>query len=79
MSRYFMCPDCGHRMRRAKDEYGYWDGETYICDYCGNEGEGYDEDALSPYDAALIWKSNGCDEDYMFGYTEEELREALGE
>lgn len=41
----------------------------------------YDDDendeSLSVYDAALIWISNGRDEDYMFGYTEEELRNAL--
>ena len=29
------------------------------------------------YDAALIWMSNGKDEDYTFGYTEEELEDAL--
>lgn len=34
MSRYAMCPDCGHRMRRVKDSWGFWDGETYTCDYC---------------------------------------------
>ena len=36
-----------------------------------------DSEALSVYDAALIWISNGKDEDYMFGYTEEELENAL--
>lgn len=80
MSRYVMCPDCGHRMRRAKDEiFGTWDGESYICDYCA--GDEYDDDddgeSLSVDDAALIWLSNGMDEDYTFGYTEEELRDAL--
>ena len=70
MSRYMMCPVCGHRMRRDKDAWGYWDGETYTCDWC--EGEG-----LSVYDAADIWASNGKDEDYMFGYSEEELEAAL--
>lgn len=29
------------------------------------------------YDAALIWASNGKDEDYMFGYSESELESAL--
>ena len=40
----------------------------------------YDEDDdenISVYDAALIWQSNGEDEDYTFGYTESELRRAL--
>ena len=36
-----------------------------------------DGETLDVYDAALIWMSNGKDEDYTFGYTEEELEEAL--
>jgi len=36
-----------------------------------------DNEHLSVYDAALIWMSNGKDEDYTFGYTEEELEDAL--
>ncbi len=36
-----------------------------------------DEDMISVYDAALIWASNGKDEDYTFGYSEEELEDAL--
>ena len=46
--------------------------EPYDDDGLDEEGE-----ALSVYDAALIWMSNGKDEDYTFGYTEEELEEAL--
>ena len=34
------------------------------------------DDQISVYDAADIWFSNGQDEDYMFGYTEDELRQA---
>ena len=45
-------------------------------EYCGN-GDDDDSERLSAYDAALIWQSNGEDEDYMFGYTEEQLRRAL--
>ena len=37
----------------------------------------HDSETLDVYDAALIWQSNEMDEDYMFGYTEEELRNAL--
>ena len=40
----------------------------------------YDEDddeALDVYTAAEIWASNGKDEDYMFGYSEDELEAAL--
>ncbi len=36
-----------------------------------------DSERLSVWDAADIWASNGKDEDYMFGYTEEELEKAL--
>lgn len=38
-----------------------------------------DEDGserISVWDAADIWRSHGKDEDYMFGYTEEELEDA---
>ena len=44
MPRYAMCPVCGHRMRRATDRYGKWDGESYICDYC--DGDDYDSDDI---------------------------------
>ena len=48
---------------------------------CGwDDDEEDDEDnseRLSADDAALIWLSHGKDEDYMFGYTEEELEENL--
>ena len=80
MSRYAMCPECGHRMRRVLDSWGNWDGETYCCDYCiGDDYEEADDDgeSMSVYDAALIWASNGKDEDYTFGYSEDELEDAL--
>lgn len=80
MSRYTMCPTCGHRMRRDTDSIGYWDGETYVCDWCAGNDECDDEDdgeSLSAYDAAQIWASHGKDEDYMFGYSEDELEDAL--
>ena len=35
------------------------------------------DDDWDEYDAAFIWMSNGKDEDYTFGYTEEELEAAL--
>lgn len=43
------------------------------CRACRSSGG----ERLSSYDAALIWMSNGMDEDYTFGYSEEELRRAL--
>lgn len=73
-----MCPECGHRMRRVLDSWGNWDGETYCCDYCGGDDYADDDgESLSVYDAALIWASNGKDEDYTFGYSEDELEDAL--
>ena len=54
------------------------------CPKCGRVicfGEPDDDDddgeSLSVYDAALIWASNGKDEDYTFGYSEDELERAL--
>jgi hypothetical protein len=64
-------------MRRLLDSWGNWDGETYQCDYCLSEYEDEDGERLSVYDAALIWASNGKDEDYTFGYSEDELEDAL--
>lgn len=74
--RYAMCPRCGRRLHRLKDEWGEWDGETYVCEHCAAEADD-DGENLSAYDAALIWMSHGKDEDYMFGYSEEELEDAL--
>lgn len=43
-----------------------------------DEDEDEDEgESISVYDAALIWMSNGKDEDYTFGYDEDELERAL--
>ncbi|MCD7826386.1 MAG: hypothetical protein LUH14_10570 [Clostridiaceae bacterium] len=44
---------------------------------CYEDEEYDDSECLSVYDAALIWASNGKDEDYTFGYTEDELEDAL--
>lgn len=41
MSRFEMCPKCGHRLSRVKDDWGRWDKETYVCYYC--LGEVYDD------------------------------------
>ena len=53
--------------RRKRNEMNFDD----ICE------EEDDSECLSVWDAAEIWASNGKDEDYMFGYTEEELEAAL--
>lgn len=46
-----------------------------------SEDEDDDEggESLSVYDAANIWRSRGEDEDYTFGYSEDELRGAADE
>ena len=77
MSRYAMCPVCGRRLHRTRDLWGDWDGESYTCEYCANNNFEDDEGSLSVYDAAQIWLSNGKDEDYTFGYSDEELENAL--
>jgi hypothetical protein len=43
----------------------------------GEPNEDDESERLSVWDAAEIWVSNGRDEDYMFGYTEDELENAL--
>lgn len=75
-----ICPRCGAEMTKRYSYSAWW---------CENCHDGLDEDklddddeddygeSLNVYDAADIWISNGKDEDYMFGYTEEELEDAL--
>jgi hypothetical protein len=43
-----------------------------------DHADGEVEESLSVYDAADTWLSNGMDEDYTFGYGEDELRNAAG-
>ena len=62
------CADCAVE-KLNEEETEYFDDDE--------DDDGHDSEALDVYDAALIWQSNGMDEDYMFGYTEEELRNAL--
>ncbi len=57
----YECPNCGIVYYDLVDED---DEDEY--------GEG-----LSVYDAALIWASHGKDEDYTFGYDEDDLEDAL--
>lgn len=72
------CIDCGAQMK-------YIGSKEWECTKCHTiyeiEGIEYDEDTecetLSVHDAALIWASRGKDDDYMFGYTEKELEQAL--
>mgnify|MGYP006971286214 CR=1 FL=1 len=59
------------RKKQMNEDYG----RDIIADYDDDDDD--DSESLSVYDAALIWASNGKDEDYTFGYTEEELEDAL--
>ena len=44
-----------------------------------DDADGDSRETLSVGDAADIWLSKGRDEDYMFGYSEDELRRAAEE
>lgn len=68
-----LCAQCAAKkwkeiIREEKERYGTDSGEYDDED---------DHDGLSVEEAALIWLSNGKDEEYTFGYTEEELEDAL--
>ena len=71
------CDECGAKLE-------YVGGNEWECSECdavyeieGLEDDDYDdEERLSVWDAAAIWRSRGKDEDYMFGYTEDELEDA---
>ena len=65
------CPACGSPLVEGLDEEGYCESCDYGEDY-GNRGE-----PISVHDAANIWRSRGKDEDYMFGYSQEELEDAF--
>lgn len=53
------------------------DPEILYSQYDPTEDEDDEEgEPLSVYEAADIWGSKGRDEDYMFGYSEDELRRA---
>lgn len=69
-----ICPRCGQPMTKRYQFSDWWCNNCHagLDDEDDNEGE-----PLNVYDAADIWASNGKDEDYMFGYTEEELEDAL--
>ncbi|PRA09916.1 hypothetical protein CQ010_16520 [Arthrobacter sp. MYb211] len=71
------CPNCGTPLEKR---FVYSELYCLACHY-GLENDDDDDDGvsetLSVYDAAQIWASNGKDEDYMFGYSWEELEAAL--
>jgi hypothetical protein len=48
-------------------------GQDYLDSFSDDDDS---DERLSVNDAADIWRSNGMDEDYTFGYSEDELRNA---
>ena len=62
----------------------YEGNRQWVCSICGIvldlEGVKVPDDdcdeSLTLSDAAILWKSHGKDEDYMFGYSEDELENA---
>jgi hypothetical protein len=69
--RAWDCPDCGTEFLK---------GEDGVLSICGHHSVDDDDESerLSVWDAADIYLSKGLDEDYMFGYTHEELMKASG-
>ena len=59
------------------DEIEDNDDDDIDYDYYDDDDDYDDSESLSVDDAALIWASNGKDEDYTFGYTEYELEKHL--
>ena len=59
----------------------YEGNRQWVCPICNEvydlEGVDGDEESLSAWEAAEIWVSHGKDEEYTFGYSEEELEDAL--
>jgi hypothetical protein len=61
------------------DNEGEETGQSEDCRcMIGEDHKEWDSESLSVDDAALIWLSNGMDEDYTFGYSESELMRAAG-
>lgn len=68
------CPNCGTPLTKR---YVYSEMYCENCRYGLDDDDDESDESLSVYDAALIWQSNGKDEDYTFGYSEDELEDAL--
>ena len=69
------CTECGYKNSISSDNI--YESEEGFRNYDDMDEEDDDSESLSVYDAADIWASHGKDEDYMFGYSEEELENAL--
>lgn len=74
---------CGLGCGKVMEYIGEGDWKCPTCGKIIGYGDPDDDDddsdeALSVWDAADIYLSNGCDEDYSFGYSHEELMKASG-
>ena len=83
-----ICPHCGIQAcgkDQIEELFGYRRDGSVPQSWCRNcrssRGAFQDDDdeseSISVNEAAHIWLSHGKDEDYMFGYSEEELEESL--
>ncbi|MEK4715026.1 MULTISPECIES: hypothetical protein [Sporosarcina] len=68
------CPQCGESLTKR---YVYSEMYCLNCRYGLDDDDDDNDESLSVYEAADIWVSHGKDEEYMFGYTEKELEDAL--
>lgn len=69
------CPNCGTPLEK---KFNYSELYCLNCRYGLDDDDDDDAgEALDVHDAAQIWASKGKDEDYMFGYSWEELEAAL--
>ena len=69
----WICTECGCLNFIDEDNVRDEDSEPVYYE----DSEFDDSERINVWDAADIWASNGKDEDYMFGYSEEELEDAL--
>lgn len=78
------CTECGYENEIdeseviTESEYQRHMDEKYArSPYDDDDYDDEEDEKLSIFEAALIWASNGKDEDYTFGYSEEDLEDAL--
>lgn len=71
------CPRCGQPMTKRWSFSGWWCGNCHAGLEDVDNDDDDDSEHIDVQTAAQIWASNGKDEDYTFGYSEEELEDAL--
>lgn len=68
ISTLILCADCALEVASERNEEYQKEHPEYFED---------DDHGIDVYEAAQIWASSGKDEDNMFGYSREELEDAL--